>query len=247
MEREVIIFAPNIYGRKGLVSLLECQGERNLKPIVVQDPKEIITACNDMTSLVIYQVLEGAVFTGTVRSMVQVSAYWPNVGLVLSSDKLMGVFKYISSTLGGISLWEPRLSVASLGELLKKELDTYCQQAEFQKKKKIFQRQPNDVFTARQRNIFQLQARGLNVSEIAQQLYMLPQTVHSHRYQAYRRLGIRSSAEQQSFSQIIDELIALSAVGFSSPMETVAIMEALSKVSLYDYSFLYSLALQSLI
>lgn len=239
-EREVIIFAPNIYGRKGLLSLLENQIDMPLKAIIVQDPQEIINACNEKTSLVIYQLFDGALLTGTVRCLVEVSAYWPDLFQVVSSDKLTGIFQYISSMLSSVKLWEPMLPVSYLSDLLKKALDTCRLLPSQQQKNKKSQSLPGDVFTGRQRNIFQLQAKGLNIAEIARRLHMLPKTVRSHRYQAFRRLGVGNRVEQQLLNQILDELIALSAIGFSSPMETVAVMEALSKTSLNDEQSLSS-------
>ncbi|WP_435952396.1 helix-turn-helix domain-containing protein [Dryocola sp. BD626] len=241
-DREVIIFAPNIYGRKGLVSLIENQEGVKLKPIIVQDPQEIIAACNERTTLIIYQLFEGAMLTGTIRCIVEVSAYWPDIFQVVSSDKLTGIFQYISSMLKSVKLWEPMLPVSYLSDLLKKALDACCLLPGQQHKNKTFQSNPNDVFTGRQRNIFQLQAKGLDVPEIARRLHMLPQTVRSHRYQAFRRLGVGNSVDQQLLNQILEELVALSAIGFSSPMETVAVMEALTTASHNDYPPLPSMA-----
>lgn len=56
-------------------------------------------------------------------------------------------------------------------------------------------RDPLDRLTARQREVLQLLAEGLQVKEIAAQLHVSPRTVEFHKYRIMDELGLRTVAE----------------------------------------------------
>ena len=57
----------------------------------------------------------------------------------------------------------------------------------------------------REREVLVLTATGLQSREIANQLYIHPQTVKNHRYNAYIKLDVHNAAQAVSFLMATDE------------------------------------------
>jgi DNA-binding NarL/FixJ family response regulator len=59
---------------------------------------------------------------------------------------------------------------------------------------------PLDVLSARERDVFTLQARGLSAKEIARELFISEKTVQTHRARIFRKLNVHSGVELVRFA-----------------------------------------------
>lgn len=59
---------------------------------------------------------------------------------------------------------------------------------------------PLDVLSARERDVFTLQARGLSAKEIARKLFISEKTVQTHRARIFRKLNVHSGIELVRFA-----------------------------------------------
>jgi DNA-binding NarL/FixJ family response regulator len=63
-------------------------------------------------------------------------------------------------------------------------------------------RMPLDALSPREREVFQLQTRGLSSKQIARQLFISDKTVQTHRTRIFRKLRVHSAAELVRFAAV---------------------------------------------
>lgn len=229
-KKDVIILAPDPYGKQGLLTLLQEEDSIGISPLVVNTPLSVTQTCSSQTGAVIYQLHDGTALTGTLRSILLIASRWPHIPQIILSDRLRGVYQWFSMDYPQVQLWDPRMPIPHLRCLLRQifsEITGDKQQASQNHRIDPEREHHLEILTFRQRNIIQLLAKGYSFKEIATQLHMQPQTVRSHHYQALRRLGISHSADMHSLYQIMDELIALATINAASPEATLAVMDVL--------------------